>query len=370
MQPHRILPSAAQAPQGHASDTLLHTEPRVDTVAIGPGPVSGPNPLAPAPQAPGQPSSVASVSRAMGEIPSGYILSESGPTRARPSAPTLENPLDYPEPHDIDVTKRDLSAADEPVLYWEADPRRPENIPDVFMRGVENADDLLQQLGWYNIRLCLETGRLSYIDPHKKPLEARCSLVFARHGETSGNANPRIFQGQVDLDQNQLTAKGQTQAGELAAKLLSGEYEDYVPDVIFSSQFRRALHTADPYAAARGLGIRVTNLVNEQDFGAWDNRRVAAFHPQHRCHLFYQQQNALVKAEGGENFAEVVLRAIRFIEYLNEHHAGQKVVVICHSMIMKAAMIAVGKGQVHPDGYLGFDGSDFIVPNATPFRLA
>lgn len=244
----------------------------------------------------------------------------------------------------------------------------PINSPEVFLKGVENPKGLQASLADLGIGLDLETGHLSYNSDFEK-LDLPYNLMFVRHGQTHANIEPRHFQGQVNEWKNQLTDFGKDQASGAADKLIALEKDTgWKPDAIYTSPLGRASDTANPYLEKTGQEITPYAGIQEMSFGTWDNRRVASFDDDDRCHLFYQHQNALVKSEGGENFAELILRAKESLTGLSKENTGKNVLMFSHSMFGAATAILLGKGKETPEGHLGFDGP-YIFPHATPTPL-
>jgi glucosyl-3-phosphoglycerate phosphatase len=98
-------------------------------------------------------------------------------------------------------------------------------------------------------------------------------LLLWRHGETEWNASHR-FQGQVDALLNEL---GHSQAKAAAAVLARQR-----PDVIVSSDLRRAAETAGALAAITGLPVNTDARLRERYFGEWQGKtraEVALAHP-------------------------------------------------------------------------------------------
>lgn len=85
-------------------------------------------------------------------------------------------------------------------------------------------------------------------------------LLVWRHGLTEWNSQNRV-QGHADTD---LHETGVAQA-ERAAPLLAA----YQPDVIISSDLRRAARTAAALAAITGLDVKYDNRLRERAFGRW-----------------------------------------------------------------------------------------------------
>ena len=86
-------------------------------------------------------------------------------------------------------------------------------------------------------------------------------LYFVRHGETDMNAR-NMFYGWYDADIN---AKGISQAEELR-----DAFRDIHVDAIYSSDLKRALHTAE--IIADGSPIETMPEIRELYYGAWENR--------------------------------------------------------------------------------------------------
>ncbi|KAL8424459.1 hypothetical protein Efla_001061 [Eimeria flavescens] len=258
------------------------------------------------------------------------------------------------------------------------------------------ADDL-------QLELQVDSGRIRYKSDFK-PLDLEVDICYVRHGKTQGNTEPRVYQGMVDYPENQLNSIGKEQAVAAAEKmeqLVKQHWQQ--PDAIFSSPLQRAQQTAEPFRQNhRDLPYRVLRELMEMKFGSWDNQKVADLPADDICHLFYLEQNALVKShephavdyqtwvhsewlEGaktieGENFLECMQRqreALRKVaaiarEELTKRSPEEKrkprVVLYGHSMAGAAVSVLLGFGKEDASGWLGFDGH-YIMPNATPTLL-
>jgi glucosyl-3-phosphoglycerate phosphatase len=99
-------------------------------------------------------------------------------------------------------------------------------------------------------------------------------LIVWRHGNTDWNASHRV-QGQTDVPLNALGRQQAVDAAELLIKMR--------PDVLVSSDLRRAADTAAALAALTGLSVRLDKRLRERYFGAWQGltmTEVAEIHPQ------------------------------------------------------------------------------------------
>lgn len=85
-------------------------------------------------------------------------------------------------------------------------------------------------------------------------------LVVWRHGQTEWNRTHRV-QGHADIG---LDPTGLDQAGAAAQKLA-----EHKPDLIVSSDLRRATETAAPLAEATGRPVEQDPRLRERYFGPW-----------------------------------------------------------------------------------------------------
>lgn len=88
-------------------------------------------------------------------------------------------------------------------------------------------------------------------------------IWFIRHGEVE-DGHVGTFTGATDVG---LSDVGRHQAQALATLL-----QDADVDAIVASPMRRALDTATPTAAARGLDLDIREDLREMDFGHWETK--------------------------------------------------------------------------------------------------
>jgi broad specificity phosphatase PhoE len=232
------------------------------------------------------------------------------------------------------------------------------------------------------------SGQIAYAaDFEAKRLPLCFDLLYCRHGKTTGNTEPRVYQGYVDEPNNALNEIGLQQAEDAADKLDGMQLS---PDLVVLSPLSRAAETGRAYVKRHAeLAAKTEEWDDsaEMRFGAWDNKMVKDLEDDNICHLFYLAQNAVVKtaapyrdpASGkeyaAESFVEVLTRMNGVLARLNERMAvaaeGRRPLVVMygHSMCGAALAILTGNGkQVDGESYLGFDGK-YIMPNATPVFL-
>jgi len=249
-------------------------------------------------------------------------------------------------------------------------------------------EEMAAKLG---LSLDVAQGTIAYSSQFKAP-SLFFELWYCRHGKTTGNTEPRVYQGYVDEPSNALNEVGLQQAQDATDKL---EKLGLDPDLVVLSPLSRAADTGRAFLARKPDfpkdRVLTWESCAEMRFGDWDNMMVKDMPTDSICHLFYLGQNAVVKSGGlyedpatglsvaGENFVEVLQRTRQMLTSLEASVSSlparadgkpKQVIIYGHSMAGAALSILTGNGKV-VDGtsYLGFDGK-YIMPNATPVKLA
>ena len=142
-------------------------------------------------------------------------------------------------------------------------------------------------------------------------------IILARHGETDWNRDG-IWQGHGDPPLNEL---GRRQAAELAKRLA-----DVPIDVLYSSDLRRAMETAEIVARSRGLSIRPDAELREIDIGAWSGLTRAEI----------EERFPGMAREDGETNDEFDARVLGALRRIATAHAGQQLLVITHGGVVRA----------------------------------
>lgn len=142
--------------------------------------------------------------------------------------------------------------------------------------------------------------------------------VLVRHGETEQNANG-IFQGYSPVS---LSTRGRKQAALVAERLVSLR-----PQVLYSSDLRRAQETADMISQRLGLPIRSCEGLREWNVGAWIGQSTAAYF----AHLQALKVHPVTYVpEGGESQLQTQARIVAQMQELAEQHAGETIVCVSH----------------------------------------
>lgn len=140
-------------------------------------------------------------------------------------------------------------------------------------------------------------------------------LLLIRHGQTGGNKQRYVGWEDVPLDQT-----GVAQA-RTVAELLAGERID----ALYSSPLSRAVDTARPLAAARGLTIQIREALKEIDYGSYQGL-LKTDQP-----LKLRREHMLAPMPGGESLQDVFNRVSRFAdEATSELAAGASLAVVGH----------------------------------------
>ncbi|WP_121175110.1 histidine phosphatase family protein [Streptomyces sp. 1114.5] len=127
-------------------------------------------------------------------------------------------------------------------------------------------------------------------------------IVFWRHGQTSWNLESR-FQGTTDIE---LTGQGVLQA-QRAARLLSG----LRPDLLISSDLKRARRTAQELAAVTGLDVTHHEGLRETYAGSWQgltNAEIRERYPEE--YAAWAAGEPVRRGGGGELATEVADRSV------------------------------------------------------------
>jgi glucosyl-3-phosphoglycerate phosphatase len=155
-------------------------------------------------------------------------------------------------------------------------------------------------------------------------------LVLWRHGETEWNADRRM-QGQLDAE---LSDIGIEQARR-AAPIIAG----FVPQVLLTSDLRRASDTAAVLAEQTALPLKTDERLRETHLGEWQgltHEDVDARWPGGRAKW---RGNAAWAPPGGETRIEVASRAMQVVTELDSREEVQVAVLCAHGGLI-ASLVA------------------------------
>jgi broad specificity phosphatase PhoE len=142
--------------------------------------------------------------------------------------------------------------------------------------------------------------------------------VLVRHGETEQNAHG-IFQGYSPVP---LSARGRQQAALVAERLLSLR-----PQILYSSDLRRAQETADIISQRLALPVRLCEGLREWNVGTWIGQSTVAY----LAHLQALGAHPVTYIPaGGEPQLHTQARIVAQMQALARQHAGETIVCVSH----------------------------------------
>ncbi len=159
-------------------------------------------------------------------------------------------------------------------------------------------------------------------------------FCLVRHGETDWNGEKRI-QGQIDID---LNPRGEAQARAVAEGLAGHSFV-----AAYSSDLRRAWHTARIAAAGLGLAVSPAPTLRERHFGVLQGLTASEAREQlPHAHRHHQARTPDYDFDSGESLIAFAARVIGGLDALAERHAGQNVLAFTHGgvldIVYRAAM--------------------------------
>ena len=178
--------------------------------------------------------------------------------------------------HPHGAMSKDISEADLAARYAAiaaALPAQQKNYADWIASGAIDVPALEAKAAALGLTLDVAGGQIAYADDFEvMPL---CfDFVYCRHGKTTGNTEPRVYQGYVGEPSNALSEIGLKQAQD-AADLFDGLKLD--PDLIVFSPLSRASETGLAYVRRHPeleAKVEYWEDAAEMRFGKWDNKMV------------------------------------------------------------------------------------------------
>jgi len=165
-------------------------------------------------------------------------------------------------------------------------------------------------------------------------------VYLARHGATDNNlAHPPRLQGQ--RSDPPLSVAGREQAQGLARYLSSAEHH---LDACYASPLVRAMETAQPAAALRGLTVTPVPELRECDIGDWEGRDWAEIErTEPEAFRLFHEDAGLHPYAGGENLTQLRDRIAPAIERVAAAHAGGRILIVAHNVVNRCYMAHVLK---------------------------
>ncbi|MBN1265586.1 MAG: histidine phosphatase family protein [Anaerolineales bacterium] len=152
-------------------------------------------------------------------------------------------------------------------------------------------------------------------------------LILIRHGTTIWNSQNR-FIGTTDLP---LDENGKRQAKQLASHLTRD-----IPDVIYSSNLKRAAETAAIIAESCSLEPVLDPRLREIDFGIWEGLTLDEISLSYSSEYARWTAGIPVPNMNIEPSDSLLVRAGSFLHHIRTNHRGDTVLTVSHGAIMQA----------------------------------
>lgn len=108
-------------------------------------------------------------------------------------------------------------------------------------------------------------------------------------------------------------------------------------NAVYCSPRERAVRTATAIAAPLGIAVTEESRFDEIDLGEWTGRR---FDQLRDCGVWhnYNSFRSATRIPSGETMLEVQSRVLTAIEDLRCRHPGERIAVVSHADVIKAAL--------------------------------
>jgi len=155
-------------------------------------------------------------------------------------------------------------------------------------------------------------------------------LLLIRHGENEFTKKHKLAGHTPDVHLNE---RGLGQARALADAL-----KDVPIKAIYSSPLERAIETATPVAAVRGLEVQIDPGLIETDYGKWQGRSLASLRLQ-KIWKVIQGAPSRAKFPEGETFYECQTRIVAALDSIGRNYKPQDMVAcVFHADPIKLAV--------------------------------
>jgi broad specificity phosphatase PhoE len=173
-------------------------------------------------------------------------------------------------------------------------------------------------------------GTLSYVKNTSKRKLKCADLFFLRHGNTFATEN-KIF---TDIDNNAafLTPQGKSEIEHITKEIINIK-----PDVIITSSLTRCKESMSIVLERLESEFEGTIEIREEksirgiSHGNWEGKNKESLVGEDLLTWFAKwNAYAFARAPEGESLAEILVRAIDFLDFIDEHYPSKKVLVVGH----------------------------------------
>ena len=153
-------------------------------------------------------------------------------------------------------------------------------------------------------------------------------FIIIRHGESEAN-ELGVIAGHSNYP---LTAQGRKQAAETAAHLASEQI-----DAVYASDLSRAVETAKPHAALRGLSVVTSAALREVYCGEWEGVRFADLKAKDpEGYAVFTADFIRCTLPNGESVLDSGRRFMAELRRIAAANEGKTVLVVAHGAVIRA----------------------------------
>ena len=149
----------------------------------------------------------------------------------------------------------------------------------------------------------------------------KTDIYLIRHGQSEGNLYD-LFLGHTDLDLTEL--------GKKQAERVTNYFKDIDIDAIFSSDLKRAYHTACPLAKMKGLSITKCEQMREIYAGEWEGQVFSEIRKKYPMGDIWWEDTGNARPTEGESVAELQIRILAEVSRLAKENEGKTICIFTH----------------------------------------
>lgn len=168
------------------------------------------------------------------------------------------------------------------------------------------------------------------------PSETKIDMLFARHGESDGNA---LGDTCPIMHDTPLTERGRAEALKIAQYLKTAEKK---VTHIYSAPKGRSRETAEIIAKELGLPVVIMDGLNERDWGVWADLRWEQ--ASEKLDALTIDERYTFIPEGGESWQQMEQRLLASLEDIADQSVGgETVLVVTHRGCLRAILPLLAK---------------------------
>lgn len=155
------------------------------------------------------------------------------------------------------------------------------------------------------------------------------SIFLVRHGQTDWNISRRVM-GKLPIPLNDI--------GRKQAEAVCQALGEVAVAALYHSPHLRTEETAAAIKGAKACAFTPHSSLREVEYGDWEGKSFEELKAHEAFSVYFTDPGAC-QVPGGECMREVQERTVACIESLRERHAGETVVLVSHSDVIKTALV-------------------------------